>query len=97
MRTPYAAQVLSRQVTDGNKRAKLEPTGDPDGFGVLRSLKVDKNTSKTLGPQLELLNDPRIESLSDEDGHLIITFVASGRADHRDEFPLEAAATIHDG
>lgn len=97
MRVPYAAATLSRQVREKNKRAKLEPVGETDGFGVKRSLKVDKTTSRTLRPQLELLNDPRILSLEDDDGHLIVTFVPHGLADRRDEFPLEAAAVILDG
>lgn len=97
MRIPYAATVLIRQVQERHKRAKAEPVGDPDGFRVQRSIRFDKTSSKSLKPLLEVLDDPRIESLEDDGGALVVTFVATSRADRRDPFPLEAAAIVLDG
>lgn len=85
MRIPRAATVLIEQVQGDRKRAKAEPVGEPDGFGVQRTISFDKPTSKWLDGRL---SDPRIISTEMNDGRLEVTFTHRVLADQRTPFAL---------
>lgn len=95
MRLPYAAHQLIEQVQDRRKKAKAEYVSDPDGLGVVRTIKFDKATSKWLAPILEALDDDRIrEAEVTEAGYLHVTFVPTPNADDRRAFPLDEAEAL---
>jgi hypothetical protein len=88
-RQTRAALRLLQEAQGLRHSAKGQPHGDPDGFGVYRAIKFDKNTSKWLAPALEDIGDARIESVNLTDaGYLHVTFVGRPQADHRDPFYL---------
>lgn len=92
-RLPPAARQLIEQVSDTKSRAK--PVGDPDGFGVTRSVEFDAATSKRIVPILELAHDPRISNIDYAGkGRATITFVGDHRADFRDPYPIEAVEAV---
>jgi hypothetical protein len=103
---PRQTRAALRLITEAQglrHSAKAEPHGDPDGFGVHRTVKFDKNTTKWLADAVLAMRDSRIqEAPVTEAGYLHVTFVADPRADHRDPFYLAerleiAAATKGDG
>jgi hypothetical protein len=90
-RLPYGAVTLIAQATDHKKSAKSEPVGEVDGYGVFRTIKFDKATSKWLAPLIRD-DDPRIEDSSLTDaGYLHVTFVPGPWADHKQPFNLDEA------
>lgn len=94
-RNPRSANVLIKQVQASKPKATAEPVGDADGFGIHRTIKFDKTTSKWLAPILEETGDPRISGLELTDaGYLHVTFVGTQHADHTGEFPLDAAEEV---
>lgn len=99
MRLPYAAKTLIKQVQATRKTAKAEPSGDPDGLGVVRSITFDKTSSKWLAPRL--LNsdgyiDERIVDADMDAGRLTVTFSdRSAIADQRGAFVLDEADLVH--
>lgn len=103
-RLPYAAKTLTEQVRRQLRRSPdskaglgtSEPVGDPDGFGVHRSVRFDKTASKWLEKVLPHLDDERIESFEKKDGRVTVHFTGAVTADNRDRFPLEAAETVAD-
>lgn len=95
-RNPYAAEEFISQVEEDYPKAKIERHGDPDGLGVHRSFVLDKNTSKALGKALALLDDERIESVTEEDGRVVVTFSPRTVADQRGRFALAEAKTVAD-
>ena len=95
-RNPYAAEDFIAQVGEDYSKAKIERHGDPDGLGVYRSFVLDKNTSKRLGKALSVLDDERIESVSEEDGQVVVTFSPRTVADQRGRFALAEAQTVAD-
>lgn len=98
MRLPYAAKTLIDQVAEEKPRAKVEFHGEPDGYGVVRTIKFSKSAGEWLAPLLEAINDDRIESINTtEAGYLHVTFVSTPAADDRAEFPLQAAAEVVKG
>jgi hypothetical protein len=93
-RIPPAARQLIAQVSEGNK-VKATPVGDPDGFGVTRSIEFDAATSKRIVPILELARDPRIATIDYEGkGRATITFVGDYRADRNTPFPVESVEAV---
>lgn len=97
MRIPYAARTLQSQVQERRNKAEIEPFGEEDGLGVVRTLRFDKATSKWLAPLLEAIapDDPRVEWVEvTEAGYLHVTFVGTPDADQLDEFPLDDAAEV---
>lgn len=96
-RLPYAAKVLRDQVADLYKDPKFEPVGEPDGFGVRRSVSWgNQNTVKFLEKVLPLLDDPRIEGFEVKAKRMEVTFVVDQRADDRRPFDLDDAQTVAD-
>lgn len=99
-RIPYAAQRLIDDAKAHKPKAKVDAAraGDPDGFGVFRTIAFNKATSKWLAPLLEVLNDPRIvQSVVNDDGLLEVTFSPRINADDRSPFPLREAETVVGG
>lgn len=94
-RLTYGAKTLISQVEHHKPRSKASEVGDPDGLGVVRTIKFDKATSKWLAPLLDEIEDPRIETMHvTEAGHLHVTFVSTPKADSRLPFPLDAASFL---
>lgn len=101
-RVPHAAKILAQQVRDhygrnadsAAGRGTMEPTGDPDGFGVHREVVFDKTSSKWLEPLIGQMNDSRIVGTRTEKGRLVVQFSGRVDADTKTEFPLGAAATV---
>jgi hypothetical protein len=94
-RLPYAALTLIEQVRVERPKAKVEHADEPDGLGVVRSIKFDKRTSDWLAPLLESIHDPRIQSTKvTEAGYLYVTFIPQPQADQRTRFPLAEAAEV---
>ena len=93
-RNPYAAQQFLTELQEKHKNAKMEPVGDPDGFGVQRSFKFDKTSSKTLAKILPELSDERIESFEEKSGAVQVTFTHRPIADRRGRFALSEARTV---
>lgn len=103
-RTPHAAKELTAQVRDhlGRKpdskagRETSAPHGDPDGLGVVRSLKFDKVASKFLSKVLPHLDDPRITGYEEKSGVVTVHFSPRALADDREPFNLVDAETVAD-
>lgn len=94
-RLTYAAQTLIEQVRAEKPKAKVENASEPDGLGVVRTIKFDKRTSAWLAPLLEVIDDERISGIQVTDaGYLHVTFIARPQADQRARFPLAAAAQV---
>jgi hypothetical protein len=94
-RIPPAARQLIDQASEGGRKVTAKPVGDPDGFGVTRSVEFDASTSKRLVPILEMANDRRISTIDYEGkGRATITFVGDQRADFRDPYPIEAVEAV---
>lgn len=95
-RLPYAAATLMQEVQEMFPKAESDTYGEPDGFGIHRTVRFDKATSKKLAPIMERVGDPRIQEVTMTDaGYLHVTFVpASHQADTRHGFPLQAAASV---
>lgn len=87
-RLPYAATTLIQQVQNERKSATAQPHGDPDGFGVFRTIKFDKKSSPWVAERLQ--HDERVlETELTEAGYLHVTFSDRPAADIRDPFVLE--------
>ena len=85
---PPAARRLIQQVQAlRGEDVTVEPVGEPDGFGVTRSVKFDPDTAGWLEPILFVLEDARVSEACEG----CVTFVPDIRADFRDPFDLETA------
>jgi hypothetical protein len=101
-RTPRAARTLIRQVREGLNRKPDSKAGaetaravdEPDGFGVHRTFEFDKVASKGLKDTLEALGDPRIVEVTEEKGHVLVTFSPRTIADDSTDFALDDAAEV---
>lgn len=94
-RIARAAKTLQSEVEALRKSATVETHGDPDGLGVHRTLKFDKQTSKWLEPMLAEISDSRIsESHVTDDGYLHVSVVPTYRGDFTEPFNLAAAETV---
>jgi hypothetical protein len=90
MRQPLAMKTLIRQIVRRKGDATLE-TANPDGLGVLRTLRVGDATSEWLvdNHAESIASDLRVDSLElDEDGVLSIHFVLNSSADDAAPFRL---------
>lgn len=97
MRVPHAARALRDQLGQRYKKVEMKATGEPDGFGVHRTVEFDKTSSRLLKKVLPHLDDPRIADFSvSKAGIAEVTFVGTVRADNRDPYPLDAAETVAD-
>lgn len=95
---PAAIQLIT-QVSNIDRKASAKAVDPGDGFGVHRSIEFDAKTSKWLFPALELIDDPRIDSLDYEGkGRGVVHFVGDARADHRyPEYELEKVLAVLNG
>lgn len=94
-RLPYAAKVLIETVQAEKPKATYEVADEPDGFGVHRTIKFDKRTSKWLEPILDQIEDERIEDCHlTDNGYLHVTYVAGPVADQRWPYPIADAAEV---
>jgi len=97
-RTPRAARTLIRQVRERLNRKPDSKAGmetavavdDPDGLGVHRVFSFDKVASKGLADRLEALSDPRIISVGEVGGHVLVTFSPGSNADDATDFRFDA-------
>lgn len=97
-RLPYAAETLIAEARELWPDVTWEPSGDPDGFGVQRSIRFDTDTGQRLAEALEFLDDRRVPTVNLTDaGYLHVTFAPdSPEADDRDPFLLkDAVAVLH--
>jgi hypothetical protein len=93
-RLPHGAATLIEQVKELRKSAKYEQ-GEPDGFGVVRSVTFDKSTSKWLGDALDYVDDDRIVDVTTEKDQTTVHFsTESAVADQRDRYPLAEAIEV---
>jgi hypothetical protein len=98
MRLPYAARTLRQQILDAKPKATVENRGEPDGFGVIRSIAVNPATANWLEPILEVISDSRIVSMSrDSRNWLVLTFSPRIDADVADPFPIEQVERVMRG
>jgi hypothetical protein len=96
-RIPKAAVTLINQVKQTKPRSVAEPHGDPDGLGVIRTIRFSKSAGDWLEPLLFEISDPRVVALDSEDGDLLVTFSTGRDADQRHAFPIyEAEEVISD-
>lgn len=96
-RLPHAAKTLRRQVLDRHPRSTVEGFGDPDGLGVVRTLRFSKSAGQWLAPLLEVIDDNRIVRAEVTDaGYLHVEFSGRPVADQRQEFPLTEAQEVLD-
>lgn len=97
-RLPHAAKTLRRQVLEKHPRSTVEGFGDPDGLGVVRTLRLSKSASDWLAPLLEVIDDNRIvRSEVTDAGYLHVEFSGRPVADQRQEFPLADAEEVLSG
>lgn len=86
-RVAKAAQQLLSQVDEQVTRVSSCVVGDPDGYGVYRSVQVDAVAIR--GP---LADDPRVRAIAVLDSAAgpvaIVTFVAGTAADRTEPFDL---------
>lgn len=95
MRNPYAAKVLHAQVGELRPDAEIERYGEPDGLGVYRTFRYDKDTAEWLAPLLRELSDPRITDVNVTDaGYLHVTFASNRLGDIKTPFALEDAEVV---
>jgi hypothetical protein len=88
-----AAEELVAQVRV-IKRRSTWTYGTPDGFNRIRSVMFDRKTSGWLRPVLDVIDDPRILSLTDDDGRCVVTWVPDSRADTRTSYPLAEVGRV---
>lgn len=88
---PPAARRLIIQVTEHKPEAEVKPVGDPDGFGITRSISFDAKTSKWLAPILEACADERIAEVDSQGRKTVVTFVPDIRADFARPFAIDEA------
>lgn len=94
---PAAAQLIA-EVESAHPKAKAKTIGDPDGLGFHRQVSFDAATTKWLVPLLDLIEDPRIDSIDSESNRTVITLVSDTRADFAEPFGLDLAdAALNDG
>lgn len=91
-----AAEELVAQVRILRPRSTWT-YGTPDGYDRIRTVQFDRRTSKWLRPIMEVVDDPRIYHLGDDDGRLIVTWVPDVRADNRRPYPLAEVERVLDG
>lgn len=84
---PAAYRLLQQVQAIRGGDVTMEPVGEPDGFGVTRTVKFDPDTAGWLEPILFILEDARIEEACEGK----VTFVPDIRADFRHGFDLESA------
>jgi hypothetical protein len=94
MRTPRSAAVLISQVTERYKSAKAEPVGDPDGFGVQRTVEFSGAAGKFLAKTLPNIGDSRIVDVTEKGGKTRVTFSPRTVADQRHPFALDDAELV---
>lgn len=95
-RISRAARTLTAEVTALRPDAEVEASGDPDGFGVVRTLKFDEVTSEWLEPLLAELADPRVlEAHVTDAGYLHVALTASlANGESTAPFNLAAAQDV---
>lgn len=93
-RIPHAAKTLIEQVQQTNSRAKATTVGEPDGFGVRRSIRFDKTSSKRLARALSVMDDERIAGYEETKEGVVVTFSNRTVADQRHPFPLTEAEMV---
>jgi hypothetical protein len=96
MRDPYAIDTFITELREQHAKATAEREGEPDGFGVYRTFRFDKASSKTLAKILPVLADNRIASFEEDEGHMLVTFTHRISADERRTFALAEARTVVD-
>jgi len=90
--TPAARQLIT-EVVGFDPNVHAEGVGEPDGYGVLRSVRFIR--SDWLGDAMDVLEDVRIESYTKEnEASTYVTFVGDPRADFTYEFGIRAVAEI---
>lgn len=68
---------------------EVTAASEPDGLGVVRTVQLDRDTSKALWPVVKAGRDQRIERAENRGGYVYLTFVPdSPRADSRASFDL---------
>lgn len=90
---PAAYRLLQQVQTLRGGDVTMTPIGEPDGFGITRTVKFDEGTADWLEPVLNVLEDPRIEQACEGQ----VTFVPDIRADFRHGFDLESADAALNG
>jgi len=93
MTYPPAARRLIAQVTEHKPDAEVTDAGEPDGYGVTRSITFDAKTSKWLRPILEACDDHRIADITGKT-KATVTFVGDSRADFGQPFDIDAADSV---
>lgn len=94
-RLPRAASVLRSQVLAQFPDAETGDEGEPDGFGVVRSISFGGDAAKMLTKALPHIEDERIKSVEKaSSGRVVVTFVGSTLADGVAKFPIEDAALV---
>lgn len=94
MRVPYAMRTMIDEIDKINPKAVGE-TRNPDGFGVWRTLLLDKATTEMLLDLLDGMTDPRIASrVLHSNGQYSLTFVGDRRGDDHQPFNLHKAYKV---
>ena len=88
-RTPPAARQLITEVLAADPGVEHTPTGDPDGYGVHRSIRFTK--SDWLADALDAVDDERIADVHRENqASTLVTFVGDIRADQVTPYDIDA-------
>jgi hypothetical protein len=85
--TPAARQLIA-EVQKVNKDATADPHGDPDSFGVTRSVRFDSDTGAWLKDALDAVGDSRIASYKRDAHGFTVEFVGTHHADRKDAFDV---------
>jgi hypothetical protein len=93
-RVPHAAKALRSELEGRYKAVNMTAAGDPDGFGVRRTVQFDGAAGKFLAKVLPHLNDPRIANFSTKGKVTTVEFVTGRAADTRDLFHLDDGETV---
>jgi len=96
-RLPYAAKQLIKQVQKNYPDATYEVTDEPDGLGVHRAIKFDRDTSQVLEFAFDqfLDMDERVAEFHTTDaGYTHVEFVSGPAADDQRRYPLDEAILI---
>lgn len=88
---------MRKQLSALNPSVEVTEASEPDGLGVIRTVQLDRDTSKALWPVVKAGRDQRIAQAENRGGYVYLTFVAdSPRADNQEPFDLAGYGSSED-
>lgn len=91
---PPAARQFIAEIRALREDAEIEPSGEPDGIGVIRSISLDVNTADWLNDIMLAVDDRRITEWTTDDEGGTVTFTHDHHADIATPFDLAGADAV---